>query len=337
MRKTDKKALSFSIALVNSLLDKEPLTSEEIDTLLYECRIPKSLLDVPDARVTLVQLARLHSRLIEVSGDELLGHWHEPLPPGTHSLLIHWLLSAKTMEAVLERLVQFFPMLGKGTVVRIERSEQKIHLLLEPPADIDRYMVENTFFVAHRILSWLSREIIPIAHLQIKFSKPDHASDYRAVYFGAPMSFDGEDSRMSFSEALLNKPVRQDLSSLDALLKDLFFELYMLDFKTDSWASRVAAEISGKLDALPTLPQLAKTMKIEPYTLQRRLADEGTSYLTIKNQLKRDSAIELLINTDLTIEDISARLGFSETSPFTRTFKQWVGVPPSAYRKNQTA
>jgi AraC-like DNA-binding protein len=97
----------------------------------------------------------------------------------------------------------------------------------------------------------------------------------------------------------------------------------------------VESIISDKLHDLPTLPELASMMNVKPYTLQRRLADEGTSYLTIKNHLKRDSAIELLINTDLTIEEISAKLGFSETSPFTRTFKQWVGVPPSGYREKQ--
>ena len=60
------------------------------------------------------------------------------------------------------------------------------------------------------------------------------------------------------------------------------------------------------------------------------------TYLDIKNQLKRDAAIEWLTNSELSIEAISAQLGFVETSPFTRTFKQWTGVPPSAYRKRQT-
>jgi len=70
--------------------------------------------------------------------------------------------------------------------------------------------------------------------------------------------------------------------------------------------------------------------------VQRRLAGAGTRHLTIKNHLKRDSAIEILMNTELTIEEISAKLGFSETSPFTRTFKAWAGVPPCVYRENLT-
>jgi len=70
--------------------------------------------------------------------------------------------------------------------------------------------------------------------------------------------------------------------------------------------------------------------------VQRRLAGAGTRHLTIKNHHKRHSAIEILMNTALTIEEVSAKLIFSETSPFTRTFKPWAGVPPCVYRENLT-
>ncbi len=142
-------------------------------------------------------------------------------------------------------------------------------------------------------------------------------------------------TQIRFSLETLNKPVQQKLSNLEKFLTNPNFELLVMDFKADNLASVVASEIRNKLDDMPTLPELANTMKLKPYTLQRRLANEGISYLAIKNQVKRDAAIDLLVNTDLTIESISTQLGFSETSPFTRTFKQWTGIPPSAYRKYQ--
>ncbi len=334
---TDKKALSFNISFINNILSKVSLAPEVVDTLLYECRIPKHLLQVPNARVPLVQLARLTSRLIKASGDELLGHGTQPEPLGSLSLLVHWLVTAETMKQVIERLERFYQIVGNGPAIYAQDKGQQVQLVLDTTYNANRYMAENIFFVVHRILSWLSREIITIDHIEFNYPKPSHAQDYRAVYYGAPISYNGNYASMSLPSSLLQKPVRQDHASLKALLVDPFFELYLLEFKTDSWASMVANEINHKLHALPTLPQLANIMNVKPYTLQRRLADEGTSYLIIKNHLKRDSAIELLINTELTIEQISDKLGFSETSPFTRTFKQWTGVPPSAYRKYQKA
>ncbi len=335
MPTTDKKALSFNISIINKAISKVTLDPAVIDTLLYECRIPKHLLQVPNARVPLVQLARLTSRLITASGDELLGHGSEPLPLGSLSLLMHWLVTANTMQQVLERLECFCHITGKWPAIHTQVLGEQVHLILDPSYNTNRYVAENIFFMVHRILSWLSRDIIAIHHVKFNYSKPDHAQDYRAIYYGAPISFNAKGTIISLPKSLLKKPVRQDHTSLESLLIDPFFELFLLEFKSHSWASMVANEINHKLEALPTLPQLAKIMKVKPYTLQRRLADEGTSYLTIKNHLKRDSAIELLINTELTIEEVSVKLGFSETSPFTRTFKQWTGVPPSAYRKYQ--
>ncbi|WP_390617770.1 AraC family transcriptional regulator [Maricurvus nonylphenolicus] len=310
------------------------LSSEVVDTLLAECRIPKALLVVPDARVTLAQLARFTSSLILASGDEMLGRGRAPLPMGSRSLLMHWLVSARTLEQVLERMQNFYLIVDKGFSFHSEVEGDQVHLIIDPPYDEDEYAAD-IFFVIHRILSWLCREIIAIRHLHFKLPRPDMAHEFRAVFYGAPLSFGYDRASMTLPRSLLQKPVRQDNASLEVLLEDVYFNLFQLHFKTDSWASEVENIISDKLNALPTLPELAKLMKVKPYTLQRRLADEGTSYLTIKNHLKRDSAIELLINTDLTIEEISAKLGFSETSPFTRTFKQWVGVPPSAYREKQ--
>ncbi|WP_423896893.1 AraC family transcriptional regulator ligand-binding domain-containing protein [Candidatus Pelagadaptatus aseana] len=331
MRKTDKKSLSFGVSFVNATLSRVAVDERVVDTLLADCRIPKALLQVPGARVTLEQLARFTSSLILASGDEMLGYGTEPLPVGSRSMLLHWLITATTMEQVLERLENFFHIVNKGFSFHRVLDDEQIHLIIDPPYD-DEPFVSDMFFLTHRIISWLRREIVPIRHLRFKWSKSIMAQDFRAVFYGADMSFDCDCASVSFSRSLLAKPVRQDQASLALLLEDLYFNVFQLHFETDSWAAEVERTIRDQLDALPTLPELAEAMKVKPYTLQRRLADEGTSYLTIKNHLKRDSAIELLINTDLTIEEISARLGFSETSPFTRTFKQWVGVPPSAYR-----
>jgi len=44
---------------------------------------------------------------------------------------------------------------------------------------------------------------------------------------------------------------------------------------------------------------------------------------------------ELLINTDYRISDISAMLGYTQTSNFIRKFKQYFGVTPVEYRDRE--
>ena len=61
-------------------------------------------------------------------------------------------------------------------------------------------------------------------------------------------------------------------------------------------------------------------------------AVEGAGFQQIKDELRRDAAIEYLLHTPLPLLDIANRVGFSEASTFHRAFKQWTGVAPGEYR-----
>ncbi|MEC8428056.1 MAG: AraC family transcriptional regulator, partial [Pseudomonadota bacterium] len=52
----------------------------------------------------------------------------------------------------------------------------------------------------------------------------------------------------------------------------------------------------------------------------------------IKDSLRRDIAIDKLVNENLSIAEIGQILGFVEPASFTRAFKQWTGVSPAEYR-----
>jgi AraC-like DNA-binding protein len=88
---------------------------------------------------------------------------------------------------------------------------------------------------------------------------------------------------------------------------------------------------------LPSLEAVGQALSMTPQTLRRRLRDEGQGYQAIKDDLRRDVAIEYLNQPELTLLDIANRLGFSEASTFHRAFKGWTGVSPGAYRQTHLA
>jgi AraC-like DNA-binding protein len=57
----------------------------------------------------------------------------------------------------------------------------------------------------------------------------------------------------------------------------------------------------------------------------------------VKNDIRRDMAIELLSNSQVPLQDISTELNFHDPSAFHRAFKKWTGVSPGAYRQNKDA
>jgi AraC-like DNA-binding protein len=81
----------------------------------------------------------------------------------------------------------------------------------------------------------------------------------------------------------------------------------------------------------PTLPDVAAELGVHPRTLRRQLADDGTSYRALLNEARSTLAVDLLCNVGLTVEQVSRRLGYTDTSTFCHAFKRWHGTSPTTY------
>jgi AraC-like DNA-binding protein len=102
-------------------------------------------------------------------------------------------------------------------------------------------------------------------------------------------------------------------------------------------APRVA-ELIRKL--LPTgtcsADTLALHLGMHPRTLQRRLAEEETSYAAILDHERSAQSIRLLANPGLALREIVALLGYTEQSTFNRAFRRWHGTTPRDWRRRPT-
>jgi AraC-like DNA-binding protein len=74
---------------------------------------------------------------------------------------------------------------------------------------------------------------------------------------------------------------------------------------------------------------------MSPRTLQRRLEQLGTSYQRLLDDVRRDTARRLLVDTDLDAGEVAFFLGFEELNSFTRAFHAWEGVTPSRWRESR--
>jgi AraC-like DNA-binding protein len=82
------------------------------------------------------------------------------------------------------------------------------------------------------------------------------------------------------------------------------------------------------------IDKVARSLNMSARTLQRRLAENGHSLVEIRDQIRFQLAAEALKSKRKSIEEIGDKLGFSDRHSFSRAFKRWTGLTPSAYRKN---
>ena len=64
-------------------------------------------------------------------------------------------------------------------------------------------------------------------------------------------------------------------------------------------------------------------------TLRRKLGAKGLSYRQLLEQVRRDTCHLYFLEGTRKLSEISAKLGYSELSAFTRAYTGWYGHPPS--------
>jgi len=84
-----------------------------------------------------------------------------------------------------------------------------------------------------------------------------------------------------------------------------------------------------------TIEQVAEVSDSSVRTLQRRLAEEQTSFSEVLDLARLEAAATALETTEAKIADIAADLGYTEHGNFTRAFVRWAGVSPSQFRQQR--
>jgi AraC-like DNA-binding protein len=100
-------------------------------------------------------------------------------------------------------------------------------------------------------------------------------------------------------------------------------------------SARVRSELLSAPGEMPSLEAVAASLHVHPRTLRRRLAEEGTSFRGITNDVRATLATELLSQVGLTVEQVARRLGYAETAAFNHAFSRWFGVAPNEYRRRK--
>ncbi len=139
---------------------------------------------------------------------------------------------------------------------------------------------------------------------------------------------------LAFEAGYLDLPVVQNERSAKEFLRTAPENILLKYKNVSSLTARVRRRLRQSLPgAVPDFERLADDMGMTPATMRRRLHDEGESYQSIKDQLRRDLAISYLSHSSRSVMDIALELGFSERSAFHRAFRKWTGASPGEFRR----
>ncbi|MBS2964197.1 AraC family transcriptional regulator [Actinocrinis puniceicyclus] len=311
----------------------------DVAPLLERAGIEEHALADEHGRVPAAQFVALTKALWSALDDELLGLCSAPLRLGTFAMMTHAVVHCSPdLRTAVRRADRFYRLFPAGPRFSLTERDSvaRVEFDLSDYDDPDRFAAESLLIVWHRSASWLIRRRIGLDEVELGYPAPPHALEYGLLY-GTTCRFGAAATAVSFDRALLDQPVVQDEAALRAFLRRAPWDiLARMDYGQEV-SAQVRRLLNQALGAgaeapLPGPEQVAARLAVSPQTLRRRLSAERTSFQQVRDQLRRDVAVSALARGDTSIEELSARLGFSEPSAFHRAFRRWTGATPRSYQ-----
>lgn len=331
---------TVAIGFVTGMLSGLAARGIDPEPLLRKSGIEPASLVEPGVRVPLANYAALYNVIGRALDDEAFALFSGPMRCGSFEFLCRSIISSRTLEEALQRAARFLRLVLPDLQVTVSRGRGRARIeireisRLRPRADdpCRVFAFEWLLRLLHGLASWLVGRGLSLNAVAFPFPCPEHVADY-ALIFSAHSSFDAPTLVAELNDNLLDLPIRRDEAALSAFLEGAPGKLTML-YRRDREMVRCVRDLVA--EAMPrnlSLDEIAHTLHLSPRTLHRRLIDEGSSFRTIKDAVRRDFALARLEKTNQPIAQIAADLGYAEPSAFFRAFQHWTGVSPTHYRK----
>lgn len=327
--------VTIPIAFVHGMLSGLRARGQPYDVFLLDAGIAPELLQQANARVTSDQYVALFRMLSERLDDDFIGFFSRPLRHGSSAMMARAAVSAPTLELAIRRIAHTFRLLQDDVVLEPVREDTLAGLTLrfiDPAILRPIFLHELLLRGIWRLLAWLAGGQLPAARFDFAFESPPHAGSYDKI-FPAPLSFGRRQSTLWFDAARLQDPVRRDEAALRAFLADTLSNVIVPKRNDDVISARVRRHLQQTQPAWPDLVATSGALHVSTSTLQRHLANEGTSFQSLKDELRRDLAIARLNTSTVPLARLADELGFANSAAFQRAFKGWTGSAPGAYRR----
>lgn len=325
---------TISIALVQEALATAQNKNLDLERLMQKAGISPELIQSEKSRISVSAFARLWTEIANQMNDEFFGMDSHGMRRGSFQLLSKMLMQAETVKIALNQILQFLnAILDDFTSTLFVEENYAYIVIYDRQAPKAMFTYATYLMLIHGLICWLSGQRLIINKIQLKCAAPLDDHDYK-VRFCENIQYHADENYIQFDASYLKIAIKQDQKSWYKFIRNTPENL-LVRFKNPHALSSIIRKSLMQHPPVEWLElnSLAQQLNMSEATIQRRLKTEGTSYQQLKNEIRRDTAIELLTTTTKTLQEISDELYFQDPSAFHRAFKKWTGVSPGSYRE----
>ena len=310
------------------ILSKVGLTSEE-------ARDPAVRLEVR-TQIKLLELAAN-----EIQDDWLGFHLARSFDLREIGLVYYVIASSRQLAEALRNAERYSQINNEGVRLRFRMQAGSAVIALDY-VDVDReadtHHIEFWLVTLVRICRQVTNGRLSPLLLKTRHFRNGIPAEFRA-FFGVDIEFGANADEIWFPRPIALLPVVGRDEHLNELLRGYAEEALARKPRVRLTVRSKAEDILTEL--LPhgraTASEVARGLGMSSRTLSRKLAEEGTSFAELLDQLRAALAKRYLRDETLPVSEIAWLLGYREVSSLTHAFKRWTRTTPSRFRSSQLA
>ncbi|WP_244968787.1 AraC-like transcriptional regulator QhpR [Rosenbergiella collisarenosi] len=301
--------------------------------------INPDLLGNPTMSLSLVNYCRVMEVAAKHSGIDNFGlYYGKQFKPQSLGLLGYIGICSSTLEQALRNVVRAFPYHQHDTFVQlVDKGESwQLHYqvrhgaILQRRQDAELTLCMFLNLIRHALGShWAPKEV--------HFEHPRPAAWHEhCKVFDAPIWFDQPTNCLVIPKSDGSRSMPESDPMLLTVTQDAIRQLNY-QVSTQPFVDQIRAQVQLAIgEGEPDLETIADQLAMTPWSLQRRLRQEGMSFSGVVDHVRGEMAMCYLQQPQLSVTDMALLLGYSEVSAFSRAFKRWFGTSPRQWRRSQT-
>lgn len=289
--------------------------------------------------VELARLRRLFAAVADATGDAGFGIAASRRIPRHHWPMVDYpCANAPTVGEALDRLARYFPLINDHVVVAVDRTGYGCRLDMSIPGEplaLGQHGNELWLcMVIERVRASAGRKVLPrtcwLAH-------PAPPRGDAIARLAAALGTDRLEFGRERNGFELGPDMDEPVADADPMLLELLDRHARRELAERGPGRGVVARIAQLVrhalpEPPPSIQAAARRLRMSPRTLQRQLADAGTSYRQVVDGV-REQVAEFHVAAGRSVDEIAFELGYSERAAFLRAFQRWHGTTPTRLRR----
>jgi len=288
-------------------------------------------------RISAAAQARLLEYAAEALHDPAFGfHLAKEVNPRQVGLLFYVASAAKDLGDAIELFARYLRIVNEAVRVKLTRRHSDLVLELHL-VGVPRFRaLQNTEFGIAVIVKSLreitGRNIHP-TKITFVHTRSSGFPEFER-FCGCPVEFGGSSDRLVFSNRSLALPlITEDIHLLETLRPICDEAAKQRETAPGTLRALVENEAQKLLPhGKARRHNIAKNLAISTRTLARRLANEGTTFEEVVDELRQSLALQYIKTPSISLSQIAWLLGYEGGTSFNHAFRRWTGGPPSAAR-----